>query len=102
MFLDTALPFGLRSAPKTFSALADALAWPILNSGVRNFLHYLDDFLVVGSPNTNRCSMAVAKALEVCSTLGIPVAPEKTDGPAQSIAFLGITIDRAMGQLRLP
>ena len=98
MFLDTALPFGLRSAPKTFSALADALAWPILNSGVRNFLHYL----VVGSPNTNRCSMAVAKALEVCSTLGIPVAPEKTDGPAQSIAFLGITIDTAMGQLRLP
>ena len=87
VFLDTALPFGLRSAPKIFSALADALAWPILNSGVRKFLHYLDNFLVVGSPNTNRCSMAVAKALEVCSILGVAVAPEKTEGPAQSITF---------------
>ena len=102
VFLDTAPPFGLRSVPKIFSALADAMAWPILNSGVRNFLHYLDDFLVVGSPNTNMCSMALAKALEVCSTLGVPVAPEKTEGPAQSITFLGITIDTAMGQLRLP
>jgi hypothetical protein len=26
-FSDTALPFGLRSAPKIFSAFADALAW---------------------------------------------------------------------------
>ena len=26
-YLDTALPFGLRSAPKLFSAVADAVAW---------------------------------------------------------------------------
>ena len=26
-FLDTALPFGLRSAPKIFNALADGLMW---------------------------------------------------------------------------
>ena len=39
VFLNTALPFCLRSAPKIFSALVDALAWPILNSGVRNFHH---------------------------------------------------------------
>ena len=30
------------------------------------------------------------------------MAREKTEGPAQSITFLGITVDTAMGQLRLP
>ena len=27
LFVDTALPFGLRSAPKVFIAVADALMW---------------------------------------------------------------------------
>ena len=27
VYVDTALPFGLRSAPKIFNALADALEW---------------------------------------------------------------------------
>ena len=34
MFVDSALPFGLRSAPKIFSAVADASLWVILRSGV--------------------------------------------------------------------
>ena len=33
LYIDTALPFGLRSAPKIFSALADALEWG-LSAGV--------------------------------------------------------------------
>ena len=40
-YLDTALPFGLRSAPKLFSAVADALAWCMRKQGVRHQLHYL-------------------------------------------------------------
>ena len=102
VYLDTALPFGLRSAPKIFSAVADALAWAMLNSGVKRLLHYLDDFLVLGSPNTEECSVALAKALGVCADMGVPVAPEKTEGPGQEISFLGITIDTTVGQLRLP
>ena len=27
LYIDTALPFGLRSAPKIFNALADAIEW---------------------------------------------------------------------------
>ena len=44
---DRALPFGLRSAPKIFSAVADALQWIVVKKGVRNLLHYLDDFIFV-------------------------------------------------------
>ena len=30
-FVDTCLPFGLRSAPKLFNAVADALEWMIIH-----------------------------------------------------------------------
>ena len=46
VLLDMALPFGLRSAPKIFSALADALAWVTRQHGVLHQIHYLDDFLL--------------------------------------------------------
>lgn len=34
VYQDTAMPFGLRSAPKIFTAVADVLAWAMLNNGV--------------------------------------------------------------------
>ena len=49
IYLDTALPFGLCSAPKLYSAVADALARAMLSSRVQYLLHYLDDFLILGS-----------------------------------------------------
>ena len=45
---DTVLPFGLRSAPKIFSAVADALLWNMHQNGISYALHYLDDFLFAG------------------------------------------------------
>ena len=47
IYTDRALPFGLRSAPKIFSAVADASQWIVVNKGVRNLLHYLNDFIFV-------------------------------------------------------
>ena len=43
-YVDRCLPFGLRSAPKIFSAMADALAWAFRCSGIISQIHYLDDF----------------------------------------------------------
>ena len=42
--LDAALPFGLRSATKIFSAVADALLWIMHDRGLTSGIHYLDDF----------------------------------------------------------
>ena len=39
VFLDTALPFGLRSAPNIFSAVADALLFIMMRNGVENSIH---------------------------------------------------------------
>jgi len=46
-FIDLALPFGLRSAPKIFTVVADALQWILVKQGVNALLHYLDDFVFV-------------------------------------------------------
>ena len=47
-YIDRMLPFGLRSAPKIFNALADALQWLCQQAGVEDLFHYLDDFAIVG------------------------------------------------------
>ncbi len=56
--MDTVLPFGLRLAPKIFNALADALQWILERAGVE-VIHYLDDYLIFGSPNTPQCKWAL-------------------------------------------
>ena len=55
-FIDMALPFGLRSAPFTFSYVADLLEWILRhNYGLNFLLHYLDDFYTLGPPNSPVC-----------------------------------------------
>ena len=100
-YIDTALPFGLRSAPKIFSAFADALAWVMQEHGVNRQLHYLDDFLFLGAPGSTECAASLQTALHLCSHLGVPVASHKTEGPATQLTFLGIQIDTETMQLSL-
>lgn len=102
VFVDRALPFGLSSAPKLFSAVADVLAWALHCKGVRFQLHYLDDFLLLGKEGIYPCDVALASALEVFGHLGVPVAPNKVEGPSPVLTFLGIVIDAHHFQLRLP
>ena len=54
IYIDTCLPFGLRSAPKLFNVMADLLAWILQQQGVTELLHYLD-FLTIGPPMSSRC-----------------------------------------------
>ena len=48
-YIDRALPFGLHSAPKLFSAVADGLAWALHCESIVNCVHYLDDFFFWGA-----------------------------------------------------
>lgn len=52
VYVDPMLPFGLRSAPKIFNVVADALEWYLHWKGIRHIFHYLDDFIVVGPPSS--------------------------------------------------
>ena len=102
LFLDLALPFGLRSAPKIFTAIADAAEWIIRQRGVQIVLHYLDDFLLIGSPASGECRNGMEVLLASFHQLGLPVATEKTEGPAPRLTFLGFEIDSMAMEIRLP
>jgi hypothetical protein len=102
MYVDAALPFGLRSAPKIFNAVADALEWIVQHHGVRWLWHYLDDFLTCGKAGTEECHKNLQTMVDICRTLGIPLAMEKLEGPSTCLVFLGIVIDTILQELRLP
>ncbi len=91
--IDTVLPFGLQSAPKIFTALADGLIWMMGHNGA---IHYLDDYLFFGRAG------ALQVALRVCEEVGMPVAVHKTEGPSTALVFLGILIDTVKMEIRLP
>ena len=99
--MDGALPFGLRSAPKLFSALVDGMMWILHSKGVDSALYYLNDFLILGPPDCQSCQAALDSTLATCESFGIPVAPEKTKGLSTVLTFLGIKLDTVRGQLRL-
>ena len=102
LYVDTALPFGLRSAPKVFTAVADALQFIFEKHGVHRIMHYLDDFLLFGAPGSSQCGEALQLAMDCCTRLGAPIAESKMEGPKECITFLGIELDIAKGELRLP
>lgn len=102
VYVDCQLPFGLASAPAIFSALAEALHWVLHQRGVRAIVHYLDDFLLLGSPGSLECTRALAITLATCQELGVPIAPDKVEGPGVNLSFLGIQLHSCPLMVSLP
>ena len=67
--VDSALPFGLCSAPKRFTALANGLAWGMVCEGISSFIHYLDDFFCAPALS-QECHRALSIAVPLCESLG--------------------------------
>ena len=93
VYVDCQLPFGLATAPAIFNALAEALEWILKSRGVHHVIHYLDDFLLLGHPNSDECAMALRTTLATCQELGVPLAEDKVEGPAPLLTFLGIELN---------
>ena len=102
IYIDTVLPFGLRSAPLIFTAVADAVQWILETQGVKHIMHYLDDYLVMGPPDSPECKRSLDRILDCCQRLGVPIAQHKTEGPSTQLVFLGIELNTREGILKLP
>ena len=104
LFIDTALPFGLRSSAKIFTAIADAAEWIARKSGIQFVIHYLDDFLIIGAPASDECHAALRTLVAIFERLGLglPLAIEKVEGPDMCLDFLGFELDSQHMQVRLP
>lgn len=86
-YIDTRLPFGLRSTPKLFTVVADAAQWLLKEAGVKCVIHYLDDYFFMEAPHMPASALRIAT--KTLSELGIPLAPEKVEGPRTKLTFLG-------------
>ncbi|KAK3731998.1 hypothetical protein QZH41_005500 [Actinostola sp. cb2023] len=81
-FLDTFLPFGLRSSPALFLRFTDALAFVMNDKGVDTVWHYLDDFWSCGPPAPDpTCLCNHELMLETCNKLNFNFNPKKTTPP---------------------
>ena len=87
VYVDTALPFGLRSAPLIFTALAEALLWIMRQKGASNTVNYIDDFVTVGAPDSQECECNSTIMHETCEEVGLPTEPEKDEGPLLQSLF---------------
>ena len=65
-------------------------------------MHYLDDYFTVGPANSPVCANNVKTIIQVASNLGIPLAPNKLEGPTTRLTFLGILIDSSSMETSLP
>jgi len=102
-YVDMALPFGLRSAPYIFTAIADVVEWILThNYGVTFLRHYLDDFMTLGPPASPVCHNNLQACIRLCSILGLPLHPHKLEGPTTRLSILGIELDSSTLQARLP
>ncbi len=102
-YIDLALPFGLRSAPFIFNSIADLVEWILhTNYAVSDLKHYLDDYITAGPPHLPQCARNLAIASSVCKRLGLPLHPDKTEGPTTCLIVLGIELDSILQIARLP
>ena len=55
-------------------------------------VRYLDDFLFIVKTEKERLN-ALLDFREMCSSINIPIAVKKTEGPVTSLIFLGYHVD---------
>ena len=100
LYVDTVLPFGLHSAPQSFTALADALQWFLEKQGVSWLEYYLDDFITVGAPGTNECATNQAIICSMCKFFGALLVADKYVSTTTCLPPLGIEVDSVAMELR--
>ena len=101
IYVNTALPFGLRSAPKIFNAVANTSEWILQQHGVSKLWHYLDDFITAGAAGSHECLRNCQIITSMCDLLGVPLASEKCEGPQTCLEYLRFELDTTKGEIRL-
>ena len=102
-YVETCLPFGLRSGPFLFNEHAMAMERIMShNFQLCHLIHYLDDFFLAAPPHSFCCQHDLDTFLQVASKLGVPVAMEKVEGPLTAVSYLGLILDSVKQEISLP
>ena len=83
--------------------LADLVEWVAKqNYDVTFLMHYLDDFHTLGPLGSSVCQHSVDRSIDCFSKLGIPLHPDKLEGPSTCLTILGIELDSPTLKACLP
>lgn len=95
------LPFGLSSAPYTFTKLIKPIIQSLHSRGI-TCINYLDDFLII-DVSYEGCCKSVGVVIELLQTLGFAINIEKsTLIPSKVCKFLGFVLDTDKLRIILP
>ena len=101
-YYDKCLAQGCASSCQIFECFSTALEWILRNKfSVKHCIHVLDDFMFLGA-SFEECKKYLESWEHVCNMLNVPLAVNKTIGPAQEIVFLGIQLSSREMTARLP
>jgi hypothetical protein len=95
LYFDKVLPMGLSSSCKHWERVATLAQWIAKKQiNIQRLLHYIDDFLMLAT-SREEGSRQRDQLVQLFTELGMIVAMEKNEGPAESLVYLGIHIDTA-------
>ena len=100
-YFDVVLPFGLRSSPKLFSDFADALQYIMLQRGVSECHHYMDDYITLGPRDSSQCADNLDIMIDTCNDIGFALNPAKVIGPSSVLEYLGFILDTTKMEVRI-
>ena len=101
-YYDRVMPMGCASSCRTFEMFSTAIEWVAKKHlSMPHLIHILDDYLMA-APTFHQCRINLDRFLSLCAYLGVPMAPEKTVGPENVLAFAGIELDTLRMEARLP
>ena len=87
----THMPFGLSTAPRVCTQLLSVVNFALSELGIR-VIRYLDDFFLINATEEGMARHLLL-AQSTIRQFGLVVNPDKTEGPAQSLSFLGVQLD---------
>lgn len=101
-YYDKMMPMGLSISCQVFEKFSSALQWAgQTKHKIQEMLHILDDFLII-APTKVIAANNLTSFQSMCKRLGVPLAPEKTEGPSRCLSFAGIELDTETMEARLP
>ena len=101
-YIDAFLPMGASSSCRIYQDFSNAFTHILMHHGnIQHVISYLDDHLIISEcPETALRDLTSFQHL--AAKINLPLAHDKTAGPASTLEFLGIELDTRKLEARLP
>ena len=101
-YFDRVLPQGCGSSCRIFETFSTALQAIFEHIAPdAKCVHMIDDFFIMAT-DAATCQRHLDTFINLCSEIGVPIAPHKTTQPSNNTAFLGIELDTLKHLAKLP